>query len=98
MKTNDVWSQLAEGNVATIRVPASSQRKPTRTRIIRVAPYGHYRGFDALCGGRPRCLAVGCSKWLRKEQPFACSPEHERTVRLQLATLSRAVTRAASDE
>jgi hypothetical protein len=40
--------------------------------------FSHYAGWQSTKGGRPRCRARGCQKYLRREQQFACSPEHER--------------------
>jgi hypothetical protein len=79
------------GEAVRVTLPAAARVRPARKRIIRVAPFAHYAGWSSGRGGRPRCLAKGCCRYLRRNQPFACSAEHEAQVRSMLQTMQVAV-------
>ena len=85
------WDRIATGEALRVNVPEETRKPATRTRIVRTAPYSHYEGYNARHGGRPRCRARGCRKWLTKTQTFACCHDHETKVRDQLASLHEAV-------
>lgn len=94
-----VWStlgQLPDGQAAVVRLPAVAAVRPRRIRRVRTSRWADYAGFDPDIGTRPRCHAAGCRRWLRKDQPFACSSDHEKKVRSALARLQAAVARGAS--
>lgn len=87
-----IWEQveslLAEGKGATITLTEAQEVKmPYRRRLGVPAkqkrrpedPWAHYAG-GISSSKRPRCMATGCHKHLRRNQPAACCPEHERAI------------------
>jgi hypothetical protein len=87
----DIWSQLieaAERNKAVtvtlspdaeIKSPGR-QKRPTggRPRIFGASRWSAYAGWNPeLPSRRPRCQAMRCSKYLRRDQAIACCGAHE---------------------
>jgi hypothetical protein len=91
------WDRLATGQAVRVKLSEAAERKPVpQQRIVRAGRWSHYAGWNALRGGRPRCRAPGCSNYLRRDQPFACSIGCVAMVKEELAQLQAAVQQEAA--
>jgi len=81
----DTWRELLEAAQAgkatkVLLTPGQRivrpKRRPGRPRVRGATAFGHYAGYDPAKGGRPRCARRGCGKRLKRDERFACSPEH----------------------
>ena len=81
-----VWEQVnalvAEGKSVTITLTEAQEvaiprRALSDRRLFRMRPWESYAG-STDGNRRPRCRANGCTTYLRKNQPLACSDKCER--------------------
>lgn len=92
------WDRLASGEAVRVTVPEATRKPARRVRVARTAPWSNYAGFNPRKGGRPRCRAPGCGRYLKIDQPYACSDRCGIRVRELLADLKERVEGTCHDD